>query len=119
MGLLQVKLTVKFHGIKLNEINVVKYLGITTDNKITLSHLFFYGGFRLNKANTISPKVRHYLDMKIYNLPIILITKLYSMSASEKMSTADAFFETLFHGPYLKVPTNESSRKDSTWKLIV
>lgn len=30
IGLLQVKLKVKFHGIKLYEINVVKYLGITT-----------------------------------------------------------------------------------------
>ena len=39
---------------------------------------------------------------------------IYSMYASEKMSTANAFFETLFHGPYLKVRINEGSKKDST-----
>ena len=42
IGLLQVKLKVKFDGIKLYEINVVKYLGITTSNKLRWSHLIIY-----------------------------------------------------------------------------
>lgn len=42
IGLLQVKLKVKFDGIKLYKINVVKYLGITTGNKLRWSHLIIY-----------------------------------------------------------------------------
>lgn len=42
IGLLQVKLKVKFDGIKLYKINVVKYLGITTSNKLRWSHLIIY-----------------------------------------------------------------------------
>lgn len=42
IGLLQVKLKVKFDGIKLYKINVVKYLGITTGNKLRWSHVTIY-----------------------------------------------------------------------------
>ena len=42
IGLLQVKLKVKFDGIKLYKINVVKYLEITTSNKLRWSHLIIY-----------------------------------------------------------------------------
>ena len=115
IGLLQVKLKVKFHGIKLYEINVVKYLGITTGNKLRWSHLIIYEWFKLNKANTITPKVWNCLDMKTYNLPIILITKLYIVCMLQKKCLLLMHFLKRFS----MVPINEGSKKDSTWKLIV
>ena len=62
--LTDVPLKLKLNGKRLYPTNSVKYLGINIDEKLTLKQQIFDMAIKLNKANYILSKLRHFIDRK-------------------------------------------------------
>ena len=61
---LDYELKLKLNGKKLFESDSVKYLGVKIDRNLTWSHQINNVSLKLNKANAMLSKIRHYVDRK-------------------------------------------------------
>ena len=66
------ELKLKLNGKKLYQADSFKYLGIHLDKYVTWKHQINSVATKLNKANAIISKIRHYVDIKTFKNKFIM-----------------------------------------------